>query len=245
MSNHLNPPRIYIGYDPREDAAYRVAEYSIRRRASGPVTVVPLELTRLRAWQLLQRPYTIKNGRLWDILSDAPCATEFSLSRFLTPLLAMSGWSLFMDCDMLILGDIYELFAMADDRYACMCVKHNHEPGPSDVVKMDNQIQTVYPRKNWSSVVMWNSDHAANRLLTLALLNSATGRDLHRFSWLEDADIGGLPMEWNWLVGVQEKPAAPKIAHYTLGIPLMDGYEDSEHAELWMAEYRAMLDAAV
>jgi hypothetical protein len=234
--------KIYIGYDPREDEAYRVAEFSLRRHASRPMTVTPLKLDRLQAQGLSQRPYRIFRNSLWDVLSDAPCSTEFSNSRFLTPLLAQSGWALFIDCDMLFLGDAARLFALADPRYAVMCVKHRH--AGDEGVKMDGCEQTVYPRKNWSSVMLFNCDHPANAGLTLDIVNGAPGRDLHRFCWLDDDEIGDLPPEWNWLVGVQPKPADVQLAHYTLGMPFMAGYERAEHSQLWWAERDRMTRAA-
>lgn len=237
-----NPPRVYIGWDPREAEAYKVAEYSLRRRASGPVVVTPIELARNEAWGLMTRPWHMKGGNLWDPISLAPASTEFAISRFLTPLLAQTGWSLFVDCDMLFLDDVYRLFALADPRYACMCVKHQHVP--REMTKMDNQIQTAYHRKNWSSVVLWNSDHQDTQRLCLNLINESPGRDLHAFKWLADGEIGELPPEWNWLVGVQRMPLRPCLAHYTLGFPAMAGHEKAEHADLWLEEYNSMQRAA-
>ena len=226
--------KVYIGYDKREDEAYRVAEYSLRRHSTRPVIVTPLMLDRLQASGLASRPYRIYRNSLWDVLSDAPCSTEFSNTRFLTPLLAQTGWALFIDCDMLFLGDVARLFELADPKYAVMVVKHQHQP--AETVKMDGCEQTAYPRKNWSSVMLFNCDHEANRRLTLDMLNHRPGRDLHGFCWLNDEEIGELPTAWNWLVGVQPRPADVKLAHYTLGMPFMSGYERAEHSDLWWAE---------
>ena len=226
--------KIYIGYDPREDEAYRVAEYSLRRHASRPFTVTPLHLERLQACGLAQRPYRIHRNSLWDVLSDAPMSTEFANTRFLTPILAQSGWAMFLDCDMLFLGDVARLFALADPQYAVMCVKHRHEPAETE--KMDGCEQTRYGRKNWSSVMLFNCDHPSNRALDLKLVNGVPGRDLHQFCWLADEEIGELPPQWNWLVGVQPKPDGVQLAHYTLGLPFMPGYERAEHSDLWWAE---------
>lgn len=227
-----------MGFEPREKEAYKVAEFSLHRHASRPAIVTPLVLERLQACGLSQRPYRIHRNSLWDVLSDAPCSTEFSNSRFLTPILAQSGWALFMDCDVLCLGDIARLFALADPRYAVMVVKHQHEP--TETEKMDGCEQTRYARKNWSSVVLWNCDHPSNRALTLKMLNTVPGRDLHQFCWLTDAEIGELPPTWNWLVGVQKRPAYVQLAHYTLGMPFMPGYERTEAADLWWAEHHRM-----
>lgn len=229
---------IYVGFDPRETDAFAVAKHSILRRINLPIPVKGVVLTDLREGQLYTRPTSRRDGQLWDDISDAPMATEFACSRFLVPTLAKSGWALFMDCDMLVRRDIAKLFDLADPGKAVMVVKHHHEP-PEGVKKMDGQVQTRYARKNWSSVMLFNCDHHANRALTVDLVNSVPGRDLHRFCWLEDHLIGELPPEWNYLVGHTKGVGDPAIVHFTDGIPSMDGYEDCEFADEWRAELRA------
>ncbi|TIU82677.1 MAG: glycosyltransferase [Mesorhizobium sp.] len=161
-------------------------------------------------------------------------ATEFACSRFLVPRLAKSGWALFMDCDMLVRADLQKLFALADPSKAVMVVKHDHRP--RETVKMDGQAQTLYARKNWSSVILWNVDHPAHQALTTDLVNSVPGRDLHRFCWLDDAEIGALEVKWNWLVGHSDPEVNPSIVHFTDGVPTMPGYEDCAYADEWRAE---------
>jgi len=123
----------------------------------------------------------------------------------------------------------------ADPSKAVMVVKHDHR---QEGMKMDNQPQQSYPRKNWSSVMLFNCNHSANRRLTVEDVNRRPGRDLHRFYWLHDDEIGELPPEWNWLVGVQPKPKHPKIAHYTLGGPWLPGWRPQEHDDLWLEAKR-------
>lgn len=224
--------RVYIGFDSREGVAYDVAKASLLERASQPVVVTPLNLQRLQASGLSERPYRIFRNSVWDVISDAPVSTEFANTRFLVPLLAQTGWALFTDCDVVFLSDIASLFRHADPRYAVMCVKHEHQP--AEETKMDGCVQTSYPRKNWSSVMLFNCDHPAHQHLTLNRINNAPGRDLHAFNWLKDDEIGELPNEWNWLVGVQPKPLNPKIAHFTLGGPWLPEWKASEHDELWL-----------
>jgi lipopolysaccharide biosynthesis glycosyltransferase len=145
-------------------------------------------------------------------------ATEFAISRFTVPFLARKGWALFLDCDVICLEDINNLFALADPKYAIMCVKHNQESGAA--TKMDGQVQLFYARKNWSSVMLWNCNHPANKRFKKEHLNSWPGRDLHAFKWLDDSEIGELPQKWNWLVHVTPgKPKLEGIWHYTLGGP--------------------------
>ena len=222
---------IYVGYDPREIAAFEVAVASIKDHLTTPVPVHDICLAEMKAAGFYRRPTEVRDGRLWDVISEAPCATEFSISRFLTPLLAQWGWALFMDCDMLVRADLNDLFALCDDRYAVMCVKHRHEP--AEQRKMDNQIQTRYSRKNWSSVMAVNVGHPANKALTVDLINTVPGRDLHRFCWLKDEDIGELGPEWNWLAGHSDPSIDAKIAHFTLGTPDMRGYEKQRYADEW------------
>lgn len=217
--------RVMIGYEQREARSFDLAMASAKKHGFDPC---PLYEDRLRTSGLLYRP-TDRRGQMWDLNSDAPQSTSFAIARFFTPMLAHSGWCLFVDCDVLFMRSAAELARLADPRYAVMVVKHN--VGDVGGTKMDNQRQTAYPRKLWSSVMLWNVDHPANRRLNVQMLNQWPGRDLHAFGWLSGDEIGELPMEWNWLVGMQEKPAQPAIAHYTLGTPEL--LVECPHADLW------------
>jgi len=225
----VSGPRVYIGHDAREAVAFDVAVKSLMRHTPS-AAVTPLYAERLAAFGLLRRPQD-RRGVIYDIASNAPQATDFAISRFLVPHLAQTGWCLFVDCDVVFLSDVRELFALADDRYAAMVVKH--APLSSTAEKMDGQAQAVYSRKNWSSVVLWNCDHPANRRLSLQDVNERPGRDLHAFYWLADSEIGELPAAWNWLVGVQPMPTSPLIAHYTLGGPFTPGWRGANHDRIW------------
>jgi lipopolysaccharide biosynthesis glycosyltransferase len=225
------PRSIYLGFDPREAMAFAVARASIKRHLSQPIRVRGLVLSRLRAQGLYWREHARHDGQLWDVISGAPMATEFSIARFMVPILARTGWALFLDADMLALGDLAELFAAADERYAVMCVKHDYAPAAT--IKMDGQAQTTYPRKNWSSLMLFNCEHPANALLTPALVNSLPGRDLHRFCWLDDDLIGAIDPAWNYLVGHSDKAIEPKIVHFTEGGPWFAGYENVPYAREW------------
>lgn len=244
-----NTRSIWIGYDPREAAAFAVARYSARRFMTQPIPARGIVLDDLREKGLYTREMTTRNifneaaekwsKVLWDKISDAPCATEFSISRFLTPHLAGRGWALFMDCDMLVRANLTRLFEEAERQpdKALLCVQHAH--APVQTTKMDGQIQTVYPRKNWSSFMMFNCDHPANQALTVEAVNSLPGRDLHRFCWLEDGLIGDLDGCWNFLVGHSDPEIEPNVVHFTDGIPLMEGYENVPYADEWRAMLRS------
>jgi hypothetical protein len=225
----------WLGWDPRETDAYTVAKRSILRHTTDHL-VLPLQLGVLQKAGAYTRPTTRVDGRLWDVISEAPMSTEHAITRFWVPFLYhYRGWSLFADCDILVRRNLDELYALADDRYAVMVVKHDYQP--VEAIKMDGQVQTVYPRKNWSSVILWNCDHPAHQALR-GLLNTAPGRDLHRFCWLQDEQIGELPPEWNYLVGVSPRRPNVALAHFTLGVPSMEGYEACEFAGEWSAYLR-------
>lgn len=227
----MNAPRVYIGHDRREIAAYTAAVKSLCAQ-SPAAQITRLDATRLFDAGMLRRPQDQRGTITYDIISNAPQATEFAISRFLVPHLAHEGWALFTDCDVVFLRPIEELFRLADPRYAVMVVKH---PAlPVEGVKMDGQPQVAYARKNWSSVVLWNCDHPANRRLSLQDVNQRPGRDLHRFYWLADEEIGALPPEWNWLVGVQLEPANLAIAHFTLGGPWLPNWVPAPGDDLWL-----------
>jgi len=220
--------RMFIGFDARETVAYNVLAYSVQARASCPVAIAPVMLSQL--------------GGILTRERHPLQSTEFSFSRFLTPYLSgYSGWSIFMDCDMLMLDDIARLYALRDERYAVMVVKHEHTP--REQVKFLNQPQSKYEKKNWSSVMLFNNAHC--RALTPEYVNAATGLELHQFKWLDnDMRIGSLPLAWNHLVGYNPPQPGVSLVHYTLGGPYFDEYHDCEYASEWFAERERMLFAA-
>ena len=218
---------IFIGYDGRETVAYNVLAHSIQARSTQPVSIAPLMLSQL-------------NG-IFKRERHPLQSTDFSFSRFLTPYLSgFSGWSVFMDCDMLMLEDIAKLWALRDDRYAVMVVKHRHVP--KEERKFLNEPQTKYEKKNWSSVMLFNN--ARCRALTPEYVNSASGLELHQFKWLDSDDqIGALPARWNHLVGYDAPSRDAALVHYTLGGPYFETYRGCEYATEWFAERDAMLHA--
>lgn len=222
--------RIFIGFDSRESDAYRVCEKSILR--FGHHCITPLKEIPLRLSGLYDRPYTVTGSQRYDTRDSKPFSTEFSFTRFLVPALNQyEGWALFCDCDFLFRADPAELFALRDDKYAVMCVKHEHQP--TEAMKMDGQMQTVYFRKNWSSLVLWNCGHESNKKVTGKAVNFMPGGFLHAFKWLKDSEIGGLPEAWNWLEGHSSPTWEPKAVHFTRGVPSMPGYENVPYADEW------------
>lgn len=225
---------IFVGYDRREAVAFSVAMGSAGRHLSTFVPLHGLFLDYLIDKGLYRRPLEYRDGVMWDVISDAPMATQHANARFLVKEIAKEGWAVFMDGDVLVMDDMSALFDQLDPKFAVYCVKHDYSAEPG--VKMDGQIQTAYAKKNWSSVMAVNCDHPSNAALTLDLINSVPGRELHRFCWLKEEEIGALDPSWNYLVGVTPRPDKVRVAHFTLGLPDMPGYEDCEFAEQWRKE---------
>ena len=216
---------VFIGFDERETVAFNVLAHSIYAHASEPVAVAPIRLSQL------QGVFSRERHPLQS--------TDFSFSRFLTPFLSQyTGWSVFMDCDMLMRADIAELWRLRDDRYAVMVVKHEHVP--RETVKFLGEPQSKYEKKNWSSVMLFNN--AQCRALTPEYVNHASGLELHQFKWLgDDALIGALPARWNHLVGYDAPSADAALVHFTLGGPYFSEYANCEFAEEWRAARDQML----
>lgn len=221
--------KIYIGWDSREDEAYQVARYSILKQ-NGEVLVISLKMEDLR-----------KRGLYWRDV-DQQSSTEFTFTRFLVPYLnGYEGWAVFMDCDFLILDDPKKLFDLADEKYAVQVVKHDYTPTAE--MKMDGQRQYPYPRKNWSSMMLFNCSHPANRLLDLENVNSQSGAWLHQLQWLDDSLIGEIGRDWNWLVDWYHEPTDghPKALHFTEGGPWLENYQDVGYAAVWSTHYQEIL----
>lgn len=175
---------------------------------------------------------TMPNGQLFDEISDAPMSTRHAIARFWVPrLCGFTGWALFTDGDVLFRRDVDQVFDLADPDAAVMVVKHPamFEEGS----KKQGHVQQAYPRKNWSSVILWNCGHLAHRALTRDVLNEWPGRDLHAFKWLRDDQIGALPAAWNHLVGISAPDPDPALVHYTLGTPDVQGHEHDIFADDW------------
>ena len=216
QQNILN---IYIGYDEVEIVAYHTLSQSIIKHASGPVRISPICSKHFQ--KFFNRP------------RDEKQSNDFSFTRFLVPYLNnYDGYAIFMDCDMMLKTDIYEVLNEIDTNNAISVVQHDYTP--SDTVKYLNKVQYAYPRKNWSSFVVWNCSHEKNRKLTPTFVESASGLELHRFTWLLDTEIGGLDSRWNWLVGDYVNPPMDvKNVHWTIGGPYFEEYSDVDFSAEW------------
>jgi lipopolysaccharide biosynthesis glycosyltransferase len=210
---------IFIGYDPRESIAYHVCANSIIRQCSQPVSLTPLALNMLRSYN--------------ETHTDG--SNHFIYSRFLVPnLMQYKGWAIFIDGDMLLRDDITKLIDLADEQYAVMVVKHNYKTKMT--TKYLGSKNEDYPCKNWSSVILWNCAHPKNKILTPDFIESATGAQLHRFTWLDDNDVGSLPIEWNWLPDELGPNPSAKLLHYTLGTPSFHEFATTPMSDEWHRE---------
>ena len=215
----------YIGYDSKEDIAYRVCKQSITNTASKKINIKSLKLYELVAKNFYTRAV------------DPLASTEFTYSRFLVPaLMNYKGWAIFCDCDFLFFEDIFLLLDTLKDNKAVYCVKHEY--APKEKHKMDGQQQTIYPRKNWSSLIIYNCEHPSNKKLTIDLVNSESGSYLHQFRWLKDEEIGSIDERWNWLEGWTSihNSNSPYAVHFTRGGPWFNEWQDVEFSKEWINE---------
>ena len=215
----------FIGYDAKEDIAYRVCKHSLLKRTSVDVKATSLKLDELISKKLYTRSI------------DPLASTQFTYSRFLVPnLMNYNGWAAFCDCDFIFLDDVANLFKDLDDSKAVYCVQHDYTP--KEKHKMDGQKQTIYPRKNWSSFILFNCSHASTKKLTLDTVNRESGAYLHQFKWCKDEEIGALDERWNWLEGWTSKhnKKQPFAVHFTRGGPWFSEWQDVEYSSEWIKE---------
>ena len=215
----------FIGYDSKEDIAYRICKQSLLKKSSIKINIMALKL------------YELVAKKFYNRVIDPLASTEFTYSRFLVPsLMNYKGWAVFCDCDFIFLDDVAKLFEDLNQEKAVYCVKHDYTP--KEKHKMDGQQQTIYPRKNWSSFIVFNCAHPSNRKLDVETVNSESGSYLHQFKWLKDDEIGALDERWNWLEGwtSSHNNQKPFAVHYTRGGPWFDEWQDVEFAEEWINE---------
>jgi lipopolysaccharide biosynthesis glycosyltransferase len=216
----MKPIPIFIGYDPREAVAYHTCVNSIIRQASQPVAIVPLALN-------LFNDYT-------ETHTDG--SNQFIYSRFLVPhLMGYTGHAIFMDGDMIVRGDIVELWNLREFDKDVQVVKHNYKTRMTE--KYLGAKNEDYPRKNWSSVILWNCNSHPNRRLTPEFVQKSTGAQLHRFTWIEDSRIGELSPEWNWLPDEYGPNPDAKLLHYTLGTPCFHEFATTPQGDEWHREH--------
>lgn len=221
--------KIFIGYDAVEVVAWHTLAQSIIDNAKIPVALIPLRLDHIKDFYWRER--------------DPKQSNEFSFSRFLVPHLSdYQGYAIFMDCDMLLRVDISEVLRSieAQPNKAVYVVKHDYESTVD--IKYLNNKQYSYPRKNWSSFILWNCEHPSNKKVDLEYVNNSEPKELHRFLWLNDDEIGELDVRWNWLVGeYKEPPNDVKNVHWTIGGPYFNEFKDVDFSNEWL-EYKIKIN---
>ena len=216
----MKPIPIFIGYDPREAVAYHTCANSIIRQASQPVAIIPLALNLFSDYQ--------------ETHTDG--SNQFIYSRFLVPhLMGYTGHAIFIDGDMIVRGDIVELWEQRNSYFDVQVVKHDYQTKMTE--KYLGAKNENYPRKNWSSVILWNCGSYPNRRLTPEFIQKSTGAQLHRFTWIDDARIGELPPEWNWLPDEYGPNLNAKLLHYTLGTPCFHEFATTPQGDEWHREH--------
>jgi lipopolysaccharide biosynthesis glycosyltransferase len=209
--------KIVVGFDQREAIAYHTFSQSVLEKSSLPVLFLPLSMNTLKGYK--------------ETHNDK--SNDFVYSRFLTPYLHnFEGWAIFADGDMVCQSDIKELWDLRDETKALQVVMHNYKTKFNQ--KYLGNTNENYPRKNWSSLILWNCSHPKHKVLTPDFISSQTGKYLHRFSWLEDEYIGELPIDWNWLAIEYPNNPNAKIIHYTLGTPCFKNYRNTEMSSIWL-----------
>ena len=210
--------KFFIGYDDREKVAFYSCLESIVSQSSIPVSVTPLALSNLSDYT-----ETHHDG-----------SNQFIYSRFLVPYLSsFQGYSIFLDGDMIVRSDIRNLVELIDPSCAVQVVKHEYKTKFN--TKYLGAKNEDYPKKNWSSVIIFNNSHELNKVLTPEFVQKQTGSYLHRFSWLDDELVGGLPLEWNWLITEYTDNTACNLAHFTLGTPCFENYQNQFLSDEWLS----------
>ena len=216
---------IFVGFDQKESVAYHAFVQSLVENSSIPLSITPLADNNLNMYK--------------EKHSDG--TNKFTYSRFLIPyLMNYEGWAIFVDGDMICLSDIKKLWNLSDNRYAVQVVKHNYKTKFN--TKYFGQKNEDYPRKNWSSVILWNCGHKKNKVLNPKFIGNKDGAYLHRFSWLEDEDVGDLDKTWNWLAIEYNNIKNANLIHYTLGTPCFKEYSESSMSNYWYKYFSSMLD---
>jgi len=212
---------IIVGFDQREAVAYHVFCQSVIQKTSAPVQFLPLAKQFLLGYQ--------------ELHGDG--SNTFTYTRFLSPwLMNYEGWVIFADGDMVCMDDIAKLWELRDPCKAVQVVMHDYLT--KSKIKYFGNKNENYPRKNWSSVILWNCEHPKNKQLNPEFVEKNSGAFLHRFQWLDDCEIGELPKEWDWLASEYENNPSAKLIHYTLGTPCFAEYQKADMAEHWNAAYQ-------
>ena len=215
-----------VGFDQREAVAYHTFVQSVIENASIPVRFMPLDIKSLKTYN--------------ETHTDG--SNDFIYSRFLVPhLMNFKGWAIYADGDMICVEDIKKLWDLKDEKYAVQVVQHNYKTKVTK--KYWGNKNENYPRKNWSSVVIWNCGHDKHKILSPNFIQNQTGSFLHRFHWLNDDEIGSIDNKWNWLAMEYEEKKEVNLIHYTIGTPCFREYSNKSFSSYWNKSFSNLLDS--
>ena len=221
FNNHVkNDFKIFIGMDSTHSYSAEKCKKSIRRFNKH----VPIEYINVDGLPEYTRPYDKQT-------------TAFTYSRFLVPhLMGYEGVGLFCDDDFVWNCDPLEVLYSFDYKKAVSCVQHNFIKDLTGTKMLDKQ-NVMYPRKNWSSLMLFNNAHPDCANLTPEAVNTKSGQWLHRFNWTNE--VGKIPHTYNWCEGscdycteAREPMEKAKVWHFTRGGPWIDLFEDWSHIKL-------------
>ena len=219
--------KIFVGFDGKvEPVAYHTFCQSVIEKSSIPVSFTPLALNTLSEYK--------------ETHTDG--SNAFIYSRFLVPYLCdFKGMALFVDGDMICRADIAEILWEHEQDHAVKVVKHYYQT--KHPVKYLGAKNEDYPKKNWSSVMLWNCGHHLNKQLTPKFVMEKPGKYLHRFEWLKypEEQVGKLDETWNWLETEYEYNPNAKLVHHTLGTPCFKGYQNTDYSQEWFKTYQRMI----
>ena len=209
--------RLFIGHDSKQSAISDTCRLSIQDHSD--IRIDTIHLSSLES-----------GGLFWR--QQAEGSTDFAFTRFLTPYLkGFYGYAIFCDSDFIWNCDPLDLLDLIDPMKAVSVVQHNIQKDQIKPFKMDGQKQSWYPRKNWSSLMVFNCDHPFTKRLTPHTVSESPAGYLHEFQWCDNKSIGSIPHTYNYLVGYYNDISDPKAVHYTDGGPWHAGYENVEFAD--------------
>lgn len=214
--------RLFCGFDARESPGFHVFVSSVLKRATKPVAIHALASMGL------------PEG-----------SNSFTLSRFLLPwLTGFKGHAIFVDAsDMMMLGDVAQLDALFDSKYAVQVVKHADYTSQHERKYIGTEMecaQSNYSRKNWASVMIVNCEHSAWFGLTPQAIQMKSPMQLLQFQDLLDSEIGELPKEWNVLVDEGHELENANLLHWSAGLPTFRHYQNARASKDWHNEFDAM-----
>ena len=220
--------KLFIGHDNKQSSICDACRLSVQDHSN--IEIDTIHLNSLQGKGLFWRP-------------QAEGSTDFAFTRFLTPYLkGFYGYAIFCDSDFIWNSDPLELLDVVDQGKAVSVVKHNISQEQIKPFKMDGQKQSWYPRKNWSSLMVFNCDHPFTKRLTPQVVSESPAGYLHEFKWCDDKNIGSIPHTYNYLVGYYNDIEDPKAVHFTDGGPWHPGYENVEFADRFNFYKQKLID---